>query len=253
LNPVTAEDSPYKISLPAFEGPLDLLLHLIRENEIDIYNIPISEITRQYLEYLGDMESLDLEIAGEWLVMAATLVEIKSRMLLPREKPVKADAEEQIDPRRELVERLIEYERFKTAAELFREKEEQRSRIFVRGPAELQFDLRPVFSLENISPEDLLSALQSVLAEAEGEPVTTIQRRKLTVRMRIRELWYRVRESAGQLTFRELFDDDRTPTDIVITFLALLELLKSGRIIARQEQAFGPIMIQQVLDLEDEQ
>ncbi len=253
MNPVTAEDSPYKISLPAFEGPLDLLLHLIRENEIDIYNIPISEITRQYLEYLGDMESLDLEIAGEWLVMAATLVEIKSRMLLPREKPVKADAEEQIDPRRELVERLIEYERFKTAAELFREKEEQRSRIFVRGPAELQFDLRPVFSLENISPEDLLSALQSVLAEAEGEPVTTIQRRKLTVRMRIRELWYRVRESAGQLTFRELFDDDRTPTDIVITFLALLELLKSGRIIARQEQAFGPIMIQQVLDLEDEQ
>lgn len=253
MNPVTAEDSPYKISLPAFEGPLDLLLHLIRENEIDIYNIPIAEITRQYLEYLGDMESLDLEIAGEWLVMAATLVEIKSRMLLPREKPVKADEEEQIDPRRELVERLIEYERFKTAAELFREKEEQRSRIFVRGPAELQFDLRPVFSLENISPEDLLSALQSVLAEAEGEPVTTIQRRKLTVRMRIRELWYRVREAAGQLTFRELFDGDRTPTDIVITFLALLELLKSGRIVARQEMAFGPIMIQQVLDLEDEQ
>ena len=251
MNPVVAEDSPYKISLPLFEGPLDLLLHLIRENEIDIYNIPIAEITRQYLEYLGNMEALDLEIAGEWLVMAATLTEIKSRMLLPREKPVPSDEEDQNDPRKELVERLIEYERFKTAAELFKEREDMRSKVFMRGPAELQFDLKPVFSLENISPEDLLSALQSVLAEAEGEPVTTLQRRKITVRMRIRELWYRVRESAGQLTFRELFDEDRTPTEIVITFLALLELLKSGRVVARQEEAFGPIMIQQVLDLDE--
>ena len=251
MNPVATEDSPYKVTLSVFEGPLDLLLHLIHENEIDIYNIPIAEITAQYLEYLGAMESLDLEIAGEWLVMAATLVEIKSRMLLPREKPVKSEDDETFDPRRELVERLIEYEKFKTAAELFREKEDLRSRVFVRGPVELQFDLRPSFSLENISPDDLLSALQSLLAEAEGEPVTTIQRRKITVQIRIRELWYKVRESAGQLTFRELFDDDRSPTDIVITFLALLELLKSGRIAVRQEQAFGPIMIQQVLDLDN--
>lgn len=250
MSPVVTEDSPYKIILPLFEGPLDLLLHLIRENQVDIYNIPIAEITRQYLEYLGKMEELDLDIAGEWMVMAATLVELKSRMLLPREKPAKQEEEDQLDPRLELVERLIEYERFKNAAELFRERASDRARQFGRGSGELEFDLRPLFSLENISTEDLLSALQSVLSEAEGEPVTTLQRRKLTVRMRIRELLYKVRESSGQLTFTDLFDEDRTASDIVITFLALLELLKSGRILAKQEHAFGPIMIQLVLELD---
>lgn len=254
MNPVAAEDSPYKVKLPVFEGPLDLLLHLIRENEIDIYDIPIAEVTRQYLEYLAIMESMDLEIAGEWLVMAATLLEIKSRMLLPREKPIKQDDEEDsLDPRMELVERLIEYERFKSAADIFKEREELRSKTFFHGSVELQFDLKPTFSLENITPEDLLGALQSVLAEVDGEPVTTLQRRKITVRMRIRELWYRIQETAGQLTFKDLFEDDRTAAQVVITFLALLELLKSGRIVARQEETFGPIQIVRAVNTENEQ
>ena len=123
------EESPYKVTLGVFEGPLDLLLHLIRSNEIDIYDIPIAKVTEQYLAYLSLMETLDLEIAGEWLVMAAALLEIKSRMLLPEDPKEEID-EEPCDPRVELVERLIEYEKFKGAAEIFREREAEQARVF---------------------------------------------------------------------------------------------------------------------------
>lgn len=236
------EDSPYKVTLPVFEGPLDLLLHLIRSNEIDIYDIPIAKVTEQYLAYLSLMESLDLEVAGEWLVMAATLLEIKSRMLLP-EEPTEEPEEDKIDPRQELVERLIEYEKFKRAAEVFRERETERAREFTRGAVELDFDLRPRFDLSDITAVDLLAALQKILLDTESEPVTSIQRRKVSVRMRMRELWHRISESAGQLVFEDLFDDTATRVEVVITFLALLELLKQRRVKVRQKKAFAPIYI----------
>jgi len=236
------QDSPYKVTLRVFEGPLDMLLHLIRSSEIDIYDIPISEVTEQYLAYLSLMESLDLEVAGEWLVMAATLLEIKSRMLLPEDPKDESMEEEKDDPRLELVERLIEYEKFKGAAELFREREEERAKIFVRGPAELEFELKPVISLEDITAVDLLAALQRILADVGEESVTTIQRRKITVRIRMREIWRKV-ASSGQLMFDDLFEEALTRVDIVITFLALLELLKLQRVRARQTRAFAPIRI----------
>lgn len=238
-------DSPYKVTLGVFEGPLDLLLHLIRSDEIDIYDIPIAKVTEQYLAYLSLMESLDLEIAGEWLVMAATLLEIKSRMLLPEDPGEQAEDEDKSDPRLELVERLIEYERFKGAAEVFREREAERAKMFARGAVEVEFDLRPKFDLSDITAVDLLGALQRILLDAdEEEPVTSIQRRKVSVRMRMREVWKKVSTAeGGQLRFEDLFDEDVTRVDVVITFLALLELLKQRRVKVKQAKAFAAIHI----------
>lgn len=242
------EESPYKVTLQVFEGPLDLLLHLIRESEIDIYDIPIAQVTEQYLAYLNLMESLDLDVAGEWLVMAATLLEIKSRMLLPEDPKEEQAEEENIDPRLELVERLIEYERFKSAAEIFREREEERSKIFIRGARELEFDLRPTLSLENITAVDLLGVLQRMLADVGEDNVTTLQRRKITVRIRMREIWRKLSEKAGQLCFEDLFEDAGDRVEIVITFLALLELLKTQKIQVKQKSTFAPIQITPVLE-----
>lgn len=239
---IQTQDSPYKITLPIFEGPLDLLLHLIRSNEIDIYDIPVAKVTEQYLAYLSLMESLDLEVAGEWLVMAATLLEIKSRMLLPEEPEAEQD-EEKLDPRLELVERLIEYEKFKGAAEVFREREAERAKMFTRGAEQVDLDLRPRYDLSDITAVDLLAALQRILADVDEEPVTTVARRKVSVRMRMREIWRKISEAAGQLVFEDLFDDVATRVDVVITFLALLELLKQRRLKVRQTRAFAPIHI----------
>ncbi|MDH7601086.1 MAG: segregation/condensation protein A [Armatimonadota bacterium] len=243
MTSVQAGESPYKVVLGVYEGPLDLLLHLIREQKIDIYDIPIAKITEQYLAYLHLMEQLDLEIAGEWLVMAATLLEIKSRMLLPQDVVDEGDEEEKDDPRMELVERLIEYEKFKNAAEHFREREEERSKVFVRGNADLDFELKPMLSLEDITAADLLVALQRILADVGEEDITTVQRRKITVRMRMREIWQRLTEAGGRLTFHELFDQDATKLEVVITFLALLELMIAKRVCAQQDYVFGPITI----------
>lgn len=248
MNFVQTEESPYKVTLGVFEGPLDLLLHLIRENEIDIYDIPIAKVTEQYLAYLTIMEAMDLDIAGEWLVMAATLLEIKSRMLLPKEQISEDTEEEQIDPRLELVERLIEYEKFKSAAELFREREEERAKIFGRGALELNFELKPTFELENITAIDLLGVLQRILNDAGDEPVTSIQRRKITVRMRMREIQRKILEAAGQLVFEDLFEDAVGRVEIVITFLAVLELLKTQFIKVKQSKAFAPIRIIPLMD-----
>jgi len=243
VNFAQTQDNPYKVTLGVFEGPLDLLLHLIRENEIDIYDIPIVKVTEQYLAYLALMESLDLDVAGEWLVMAATLLEIKSRMLLPEEPGDQEAEEEKLDPRLELVERLIEYEKFKGAAEIFREREEQRSKVFGRGALELDFDLKPSFVLENITASDLLNVLQRILSDAGEEPITSIQRRKITVRMRMREIRRRIIEADGRLVFEDLFDDAMGRVEIVITFLALLELLKAQVVKVRQKRAFSAIHI----------
>ncbi len=243
LNQVQQENSPYKIKLEIFEGPLDLLLHLIRENEIDIYDIPIAKVTEQYLTYLSLMEALDLEVAGEWLVMAATLIEIKSRMLLPEETREDAENEEVIDPRLELVERLIEYEKFKSAAEVFREREEERSKVFIRGALDVDFDLKPTVVLDDIKAVDLLNILQSILSEDGDEDVTTIQRRKVTVQMRMREIWRRLERENGQLSFDDLVENKKDRMEVVFTFLALLELLKSRKIKVKQKKAFSPIQI----------
>ena len=239
--------SPYQIKLPMFEGPMDLLLHLIRENRIDIYDIPIAEVTDQYLQYLALMEALDLNIAGEFIVMAATLIEIKSKLLLPPSESDLEDTEEGVDPRAELVERLLEYQKYKEAADIFRELEQDRQKTFVRGAAEYDTGYELPMLLEDISSVDLLSALRRMLADVgEGEEeVTSIQRRKITVRMKMSEIWRKIKDSNGQaVAFDDLFDAP-SRYDVVITFLAMLELLRLRRVKVRQRKSFGSIEIYQ--------
>lgn len=232
----------YTIKLPVFEGPLDLLLHLIREHKLDIYDIPIARVTEQYLHYLSLMESLDLDIAGEFFVMAATLLEIKSKLLLPI--PQSDDEEEGLDPREELVEKLLEYERFKNAAESLKDLEEDRRKVYWRLTDEISGYDAPVIPL-NLQAMDLIAALRQMLIEVgEGEEqVTSIEREKVSLRMKMREILQRVRSSDSGAGFRDLCGTNCTRADIIITFLALLELLKSGKITIKQKKTLGEIQI----------
>jgi len=235
--------NPYQIVLPVFEGPLDLLLHLIRENKLDIYDIPIESITDQYLAYLAVMESLDLDIAGEFLVMAATLLEIKSKMLLPPD-PTASEDEVIEDPRTALVERLIQYQRYKEAAEIFQSFETERQKVFSGAVRDIEIDYAP-FMLKDIKPDHLLEALRRILAEVgEGEDeVTTIARQKISIRMKMSEVWRKIKESGQGVLFDDLFEEPRQKTEIVVTFLAILELLRLQKIIVKQNHIFDRIEI----------
>jgi segregation and condensation protein A len=233
--------------LPVFEGPLDLLLHLIREQKIEITDIPIAQITEQYLAYLALMEALDLDVAGEFVVMAATLLEIKSRMLLPR-PPADPDDPEALgpDPREELVQRLLEYEQYKAAAGQFRLLEELRRQSFFREPAEPEELSRPLVEL---TPADLVHALERMLAAAgeDGGEITTLARETINLRLRMREIWAALTGWEGPLPFRALFEifcsANPSRIEIVVSFLAILELLRAGRICVRQAGPLGEIYL----------
>lgn len=232
----------YNIKVPVFEGPLDLLLHLIRENKIDIYDIPIALITRQYLEYLGMMKELNLDVAGEFLVMAATLIHIKSRMLLPVDEA--APAEEIMDPRFELVQRLLEYQAFKDAAITLREREELWMNVFRREESlsgEADDEMRGDLSLFDLSLFDLLGAFRKILDAAPPELIG-ITRETLTVKDRITFIIEKL-EKKDTVRFEDLFGEVRSRTYLVVTFVALLEVLRLGLARAYQEQEFGPIWI----------
>jgi segregation and condensation protein A len=232
------------VRLPIFEGPLDLLLHLIREAKIDIYDIPVAEVTAQYLEMLALMEALDLEVAGEFLVMAATLMEIKSRMLLPRPPAPPPEDEEGGDPRAELVLRLLEYEQYKMAAERFRALEDAGRLRFTR---EAEPEAAESVPLKELGPHDLLVALRRMLASfAEaGPPVASLQRERINLRLRMRELWGRLQDSDGPLSFLALFGDGSRPSrlEVIITFLAVLELLRLGRLQVHQPHALADLLL----------
>jgi segregation and condensation protein A len=234
-------DDIYKIKLPAFEGPLDLLLHLIRENKIDIYDIPIAFITHRYLEYIKIMKELDLEIAGEFLVMAATLIYIKSRMLLP---PDEEAADEQMDdPRLELVHRLLEYQTFKDGASILKDREEEWLKIFGRDPVSFdEEDGEPAeLSLFDINIFDLLGAFRKILDTAPDE-IITITREALTIKDKIALIIERI-EYQESIRFEELFQADVTKQQLIVTFLALLEILRLGLARVYQEKEFGNIWI----------
>ena len=233
----------YAVKLEVFEGPLDLLLHLIKQNEIDIYDIPIARITDQYLEYIKVMESLDLDVAGEFVLMAATLMEIKSKLLLPPEPT--QDEEEPVDPRAELVERLLEYQRYKEVAETFKEWEACRQKVFVRSAADYTEGYELPLVLADVKAEDLIGALRRLLDEVgEGtDQVTSIQKRRITVRLKMREIWRKVCARPDGVLFENLFEGDRTVQDVVVTFLALLELLRQSKIGVRQQGLFSEIHI----------
>jgi segregation and condensation protein A len=233
----------YNIKLPVFEGPLDLLLHLIRESKIDIYDIPISFITRQYLDYIGIMKELNLEIAGEFLVMAATLIHIKSKMMLPPDEKDEADTE-MVDPRLELVQRLLEYRAYKDAAGILREKEEESLLVFSRDAAGEEAEAEEELSepsLFDVNIFDLLGAFRKMLESAPPE-VRMITRETLTVKDKM-FLIVDLLENAESVRFEELFKDTVTRTQLIVTFLALLELLRLGLARAYQEKEFGNIWV----------
>ncbi|MDA8087111.1 MAG: segregation/condensation protein A, partial [Nitrospiraceae bacterium] len=226
----------YSIKIPAFEGPLDLLLHLIKKNEIDIYDIPVSLITGQYLEYIEIMKELNLEIAGELLVMAATLIQIKSRMLLPVDE--QTEDEETEDPRLELVQRLLEYQAFKEASLALREFGEQWADAISRRPEEKEeAQAEEDLSLFDLSLFDLLSAFKKILEKAPPELVS-ISKETLTVSDRISKV-LQVLEEKETVRFEELFEEGAPRSHLIVTFVAILELLKLGLARVYQEEKFG--------------
>lgn len=232
----------YKIKLPVFEGPLDLLLHLIRENKVDIYDIPISLVTGQYLRYIEMMKELDLEIAGEFLVMAATLIQIKSRMLLPVDED--APPEETEDPRFELVQRLLEYQAYKDAATILKEKEDIATQLLCRPRTEFDEEKpeeQQELYLFDLNLFDLLGAFKKILDNAPPE-VVKITKETLTVKDRIMHIAERL-ETADALKFEELFNAEMTKVQLIVTFLALLEVLRLGMAKAYQERDFGRIWV----------
>ena len=235
---------PMKVKLPVYEGPLDLLLYLIKQSQIDIYNIPIAEITKQYLQYLEVMQLLDLNIAGDFLVMAATLMAIKSKLLLPKE--TLPPEEQELDPREELVRRLLEYQRFKALAEQLSQLELKSRQLFTRPTGVAVGDGVPLPPPEEpyfeASLFDLLSAFSQAMKDIPKEAFYEVLRDETTVEQKIQELRALV-SSQASLVFQELLMSCRTQIAMIATFLAVLELVRSQEVVARQERLFGPIRI----------
>src|SRR5215510_12135543 len=233
------ETDQLKVTLGEFEGPLDLLLYLIRQDQVNIYDIPVARITDEYLRYLKLMEELDLAIAGDFLVMAAQLVELKSRMLLPRDST--AVEEELEDPRSELVNRLLEHEKFKAAAQMLWSRATVEQAVFTR--AEIETDKN--------NPEvavglfDLLTVFQKILARHKDEVMLEIEREEVTMAEMIERLRNMVR-SAGQLNLMKFFERAQSRRELVVAFLSVLELVRLNEISLRQPETFGEIMAKSV-------
>ena len=230
---------PYalQVFLEAFEGPLDLLLYLIRRQNIDILDIPIAEITKQYVQYIELMHEMQLELAGEYLVMAAMLAEIKSRMLLPRPE---AEEEDEDDPRAELVRRLQEYERFKQAAQDIADLPRLERDVFV-AQADAP-ERKIVQKLPDVTLKELLLAFHDVLRRAEMFSNLHMSREPLSVRQRMSEILSRIK--AGSFTgFAELFDPEEGRMGVAVTFIAILELLRESVIEVVQADAFAPLHV----------
>ncbi|MGH7738630.1 MAG: segregation and condensation protein A [bacterium] len=229
----------YQITLPSFDGPMDLLLHLIKEHELDIYDIPISKITKEYLAYIEILRSLNLEIAGDFLVMAATLMHVKSKMLLPFEQ----EAEEEVeDPRAELMRRLLEYKKFRDAAEELQVLEKTRTRLFGRKVAE---DLKQVGEeehLEEVTLFGLLAAFKDVLIHTQEDPTAELVRPEITVTQKINDVMDML-QANKKISFKSMLEKSRTKIEKIICFLALLELLRLKLAKAFQNKVFDEIEI----------
>jgi segregation and condensation protein A len=229
---------PYTVKLEVFEGPLDLLLHLIKRNQVDIYDIPIATITDQYLDYLNMMRTLNLDVAGEFLLMAASLLHIKSKMLLP--SPPEEEEEEEEDPRAELVNRLLEYQKYKEAAARLHERDILDRDIFVQGNQGEGSNDR---GLVEIGVFELIEALRDVLSRSFPEAAYDITLDRITIEERIAQILETVKSERGGLLFSSLFSGASSKGDIIITFLALLELIRMKMIKVYQRAPFGPIEI----------
>jgi segregation and condensation protein A len=231
----------YPVKLANFEGPLDLLLHLIRKHEINIYDIPIVLVTRQYLEYIDLMQELNLDVAGDFLVMAATLIHIKSRTLLPRTDPTQEDPDE--DPREALMRRLLEHQKYKAAAELLHERETLRSAQWTRPDG-------PITEIAGEAPEpevevdlfSLISAFRAVVERARHRPKVYLPAEQIPIEDRIEQLLTRLSETEA-CGFEDLFADVQTRPGLIVTFLALLEMIRLKLVRVFQAGAVGPIRV----------
>lgn len=248
--PPTSPGEAFRVQLPSFDGPLDLLLHLLKEHRIDVLDIPVALITLKYLEHLEAMREINLDIAGEFLVMAATLIHLKSRMVLPPERQAEGMEslfpQEEEDPRAELVRRLLEYQKYRDAA----------SRLTVRGVLGRDVFVRPVL-VEEIRPDDpsiplkefsiieLVAALDQVLEERAPGPQHQVSPERFSLVQTMRSLATRIRASSGQMNFTDLFDGEQTRAVIIGTFLALLELCKMRAIRISQEQELEDIFVRE--------
>lgn len=232
----------YKVKFEVFEGPLDLLLYLIKKEEVSIYEVNLTKLATQFLEYIEVMRMLDLEIAGEFLVMAATLMYIKSRELLPVDQQVTPEGEEEgEDPRWELIRQLVEYKKFKDAAAQLQELELRQENTYARTPA------TPVFEAEPVRPDvslfDLINAVNAILRRvAQSEDARDVFEDKWTVSEKIESLVNLLRERQS-VKFSELFAQATSRSEVVVTFLAMLELIRLRQLVAVQQEAFGEIEI----------
>jgi segregation and condensation protein A len=231
------------VSLEHFEGPLDLLLHLIKKNEVNIYDIPIALITSKYLETIELMQELDLDLAGEFLVMAATLIHIKSRMLLPRPETAAGVEGDEEDPRDALVRRLLEHQKFKAAAELLHEREQVRSAQWGRPDQRVAAiagdEYEPELEVDLFS---LLTAFQAVVQRATQRPKVVLPPEQIPVEVRIDQLLARLSETEA-CGFEDLFADVHERSGLIVTFLALLEMIRLRLVRVFQAGSFGPIRV----------
>lgn len=232
------------VKLEAFEGPLDLLLHLIEKAEVDIYDIPIAEITDQYLHYINMMDVHDLEISSEFIVMAATLLEIKSKMLLPKQKK-EENSEDNIDPREELIRKLIEYKKYKEASLELKDKLGIYSKVFYKPPEPIEDYLTDVTSISNVSLDMLYISFRNILLKNESKKRNNfreIYREVVTVEDKIR-LINKLLASKPSFYFDDLFVSCYNKYEIIVAFLAVLELLKRRSLIIEQEKNYARILI----------
>ena len=231
------------LKLQAFEGPLDLLVHLIKKNQMNVYDIQIAVVTRQYLEYLNLLQELNLDIASEFLVMAATLIHIKSKMLLPRPETAAGAPADEEDPRDALVRRLLEHQKFKAAAELLHEKETLRSAQWGRPDSRIEEiagdDYEPEIEVDLFS---LLSAFKQVLERARERPPVPLPPEEISIETRIEQLLERLSETEA-CGFQDLFDADATRSDMIVTFLAMLEMIRLKLIRVFQQGGQGAIRV----------
>ena len=232
-----------KIKLQAFEGPLDLLVHLIKQNQMNVYDIQISIITRQYLEYLDLLQELNLDVASEFLVMAGTLIHIKSKMLLPRPETAGGGPVDEEDPRDALVRRLLEHQKFKAAAELLHDKEALRSAQWARPDSRIEEiagdDYEPEIEVDLFS---LLSAFKQVLERAREPPPVPLPPEEISIETRIEQMLGRLSETEA-CGFEDLFEGDATRTAMIVTFLALLEMIRLKLIRVFQQGGVGAIRV----------
>jgi segregation and condensation protein A len=252
---VGGETLSYKVRLEAFEGPLDLLLHLIHRLEIDIYDIPMAELTVQYMDHIRAMQVMELNEASEYLVMAASLLAIKSKMLLPIHEGEVDDLDLHMDgpdPRDELVSRLIEYRKYKEAAEAFQELEQSRAQYFTRPPSDLS-DLQQISQLsffdDSLNVYDMLGAFQKMLRRnvLKAPLSTKIARQELSVKDQMQSVFHTLKASGGSCSFSNLFPIDDKAT-LVVTFLSILELMKRQCILVTQQKNFEDLHVQLLIE-----